>query len=250
MQRKSIRPFAVAITVLSLVVMLGAQTAFASDHGPNTPARQLATQASIAGRGPLSSVGNSNCQYTPSDAHCDGYDVGLSNCGPNNGAYWVGAYSGEITFVEVWWSPKCKSNYVYSYVPSGLNTCYGGPCNAVVEAWMNRAPYSASYCNTGYPNGNNITCENAAIECHSPGNCGTGGAMLYFCDQKVNGDPDVICNSSTTFHGEFIGTSTQWWSSFETDMLYSPTYAVQGCVYFVNSSYPGFESPAYCTKWH
>lgn len=255
MQRKSIKSLAVVVTVLSLAVMLGAQTAFASNGGPNTP-RQVGGHANLNVPRPFDpgdSEGNSNCQYSSSDVNCDGYDVGLSNCGPNNGAYWVGAYSGEITFVEVWWSPKCHSNYIYSYVPSNLNTCGGYTCNAVAEAWINRTTYSSGYCNYDWGHSyNNDYCENDAgsHRCQTPGNCGTVGAQLYYCDAKANNPPHVNCYSNTTFNGEFIGSGSQWWSSFETDMLYSPNNPVQGCVFFVNTSYPGIESPAYCTMWH
>lgn len=248
-QRKPITSLAIIVTVLSLAVMLGTQTAFAANGAATTP-RQVAVHTQhLSALGPLASVGNPYCQSSPSDVHCDGYDVGLSNCGPNNGAYWVGTYPNETAFVEAWWSPHCQSNYIYLYVPSKLYTCYdtNNPCNAVAEAWINRAPYSASYCRS-----NNVTCQNAAGShvCQSPGNCGTGAAQLYYCDEKANNPPHVNCTSSTTFNGEFIGSGSQWWPSFETDMLYSPVYSVQGCAFFVNSNHPLIESPEYCSSWH
>lgn len=222
MQRKSIKSLAVFVTVLSLAVMLGAQTAFASNRGPNTPLQRTYAHAGAAVAGPLVSQGNTYCPVFKTYNTCDGYDVKMSNCGfidGSHGAYWVGNYPGDYSWLQVWWAPACQSNFIYVNASAAGNVCNGQRCAYVDEVIFSRTE--------------------EINECTSPGNCNHASTFLGYCAGLS------VCTS--TFNGEWIGTNT-WWPSFVTDMLYAPNQAVQACAILVDAS--GSNATYFCSKWH
>lgn len=194
---------------------------------------------------------NGNCPYANGYANCDGYDVSGSNCGfidGSHGAYWVGSYSGEPTWIQIWWAPRCNSNFIYTYAPSGTtyNTlCGGHPCKYVQSVTFYRADarFSAAFCNASPANDTNYCTSSADLGCDIPGQCPTDTALFYCAYLWFE------CRANqATFNNEYIGTNTRW-TSFVTDMLYAPNQPVKACVLLVTQD-GNTQSAKICSKWH
>jgi hypothetical protein len=184
------------------------------------------------------------CSTSPSYSHCDGYDPPGSHCSASYGAYNVGRYPGDYTWLQIWYDSTCKSNYILVNWPSPAPSCGSVTCNAIATVLFERTipGYSGTWCNENLDN--QLTCADAAFgDCAAPGQCAQGTSLYYCAKLWAN------CAAAGTFNGEYIGT-TSGWQSFYTDLLYAPSQAVQTCVYFFNTSYPNSHSNQYCSQWH
>ena len=186
------------------------------------------------------------CSTSPSYSHCDGYDPPGSHCSASYGAYNVGRYPGDYTWLQIWYDSTCKSNYIIVNWPSTVPSCGPVACNAIMRVNIERTipGYAGTWCNQSSTN--SATCNDAAsTECTAPGSC-PSGTLLSFC-AKLSANCDTAFGS--TFNGEYIGT-TSGWQSFYTDLLYAPNQAVRSCMQFFNTNYPYSFTDFYCSQWH
>jgi hypothetical protein len=258
MPRKSFWISLALTLALATVASLVATPSAAASPALAAPGAAGATATSHA-RAPLTN--NTNCKYNQSWTNCDGYDTHGSNCGfvdGSYGAYWVGNYSGEINYVQIWWDPACNTNFIYVNAPSapkGQGLCGGQDCTdvGVVTFFRATSNFSAGWCNTGGQQGPNYQdCLSSADHgCNGPGMCGTNGSnsgyALSYCAKKYYRGPDVYCSSS--FNNEYIGVTT-WWPTFVTDMFYAPNQPVMACAILVSVSKLVTFSNQVCSMWH
>lgn len=235
--------------------------ALASNGGGKAP-HQPAEPTSPKRNSTVTPYSNSStCVSSPSASNCDGYDPAGSNCNSSNGAYILG---GDASYLRMYWSPKCQSNYFYvTGIPSGL-MCGTMQCNVVERVEIYRNTSSGNYCNA-----NVITCinfsnggRNLPNECYWPGTCPTNTELTYchainygVCDDRFfyNGPVNGVYYSGRSFNQEGIGAIGVYYESWETDLLYAPSETVMACVWYEGVPQYSTGGPPYiqrCTQWH